>query len=83
MYLTVKQLSEYLNIKPKTIYTWVSQKLIPYYKVNRLVLFKQDEVEIWMNTKRIIPVDIDKVTQSLYNPLSKGSQATSRREAIQ
>ena len=82
MYLTVKQLSEYINIKPKTIYSLVSRKTIPYYKVGKLILFKQPDIDTWIETKRIIPIDIDKVVKSLYNPLSKGSQATSRKGAM-
>ena len=81
MLLTVKQLSGYLNIKPKTIYSFICRKTIPHYKIGKLVLFKQDEVETWINTKRVMPLDIDKVAKSLYNPLSKGSQATSGKGA--
>lgn len=82
MWLTVRQLSEYLNIKPKTIYSLVSRRTIPHYKIGKLVKFKQDEVDNWMNTKRVIPVDIDKVARSIYTSLVKGSRATSRREGM-
>jgi excisionase family DNA binding protein len=82
MWLTVGQVSEYLNIKPKTIYRLVSLNSIPYYKVGKLVRFNQSDIDTWMETKRIMPINLDKVVKSLYNPISKGSQATSRREAM-
>jgi excisionase family DNA binding protein len=42
--VTVDVLAERLGIKTQTVYLWVRQKLIPFYRVGRLVKFELDEV---------------------------------------
>ncbi len=45
----VKELSEILSIPKSTIYRWVSEGSIPYYKVNGYIIrFKAKEIEKWM-----------------------------------
>jgi len=46
--LSVKELSEYLGIKIHTIYTWVSQKRIPYVKIGSLTRFDVDVINNWI-----------------------------------
>jgi excisionase family DNA binding protein len=48
--LTVKELSQWINLKPKTIYDWVETDRIPYRKLGSRVLFCLDEIEQWLNT---------------------------------
>jgi len=50
--LTIKQLSEYLSIKPKTLYYKAESGEIPYYKIGHLVRFKKSEVEAWLEQYR-------------------------------
>lgn len=52
MFFTVKELSEYLTIKPSTLYSWVSKGIIPYYKVHGLIRFKKDEIDLWISSFR-------------------------------
>ena len=47
-YLSVKEVSEYLAIKPPTLYGKVSRKEIPHYKIGKLVRFKREEIDKWM-----------------------------------
>ena len=49
--LDVNQLSELLQVKPSTIYGWVHEDHIPYYKINRLVRFSEKEVANWLKEK--------------------------------
>jgi excisionase family DNA binding protein len=49
MFLTVKELSKYLMVKPSTLYAWSSRGIIPHYKVHGLLRFKQDEIDVWIN----------------------------------
>ena len=51
-YLTVNDLSVYLGIKPKTLYSRVKE--IPHYKVGRLIRFKQEDVDAWMEQHRVV-----------------------------
>lgn len=52
MYLTVKQVSHYLQIKPSTIYAWVVQGRIPFVKIHGVVRFRQEEIDRWVESFR-------------------------------
>ena len=49
--LTIKQLSEIIQVKVPTIYRWVHEDYIPYLKINHLVRFKESEVAEWIEKK--------------------------------
>jgi excisionase family DNA binding protein len=51
-FLTVKDLSDYLKIKPSTLYSWANQGKIPRYKVNGLLRFKKEEIDFWIASLR-------------------------------
>lgn len=48
MLLTVKQLYDWLNIKPSTLYLWAAQGKIPCRKMHGLVRFDQEEIHHWL-----------------------------------
>jgi excisionase family DNA binding protein len=50
--LNIKELSQLLNVKAGTIYAWVHQDLIPYYKLNKLVRFRESEINEWLKKKQ-------------------------------
>jgi len=50
--LNIKELSQLLIVKAGTIYDWVHKDLIPYYKLNRLVRFRESEINEWLKTKQ-------------------------------
>ena len=52
LFLTVKELSEYLHIKPATLYAWAGQGKIPCVKIHGLLRFRRDEIEQWLGTFR-------------------------------
>jgi len=52
-FLNSKEISEYLGIKENTVYAWVHKRQIPFYKVGRLVKFKQDQIDRWIEGKRV------------------------------
>ncbi len=66
MFLSIKDLSQYLQIKPSTLYAWASKGIIPHYKVHGLLRFKQDEIDAWIAS--FFP---QKYTCSSYNLLKK------------
>ena len=51
-YLTITDASEYLNIKSKTLYAMAASGSIPHYKVGRLIRFKREEIDEWMDGKK-------------------------------
>jgi excisionase family DNA binding protein len=69
-WLTLKQLSLYLNLKEKTLYLFVSKGRIPHYRIGKLIRFRKDEIDAWIETKKAKPLkgQIDKIARSFYNP---------------
>jgi len=53
VYLTVKEVSEYLKIKIKTLYAMASAGEIPHYRIGRLLRFKKQDVDAWIETKKV------------------------------
>jgi excisionase family DNA binding protein len=53
--LNMRQLSELLNVKPKTIYDWVHRNCIPYHKLQGLLRFKEKEILRWLESKKHTP----------------------------
>ncbi len=51
-YLDVKEASEYLNVKPSTLYAWVGQGRIPFIKMNGLIRFDHAEIDRWVRSLR-------------------------------
>ena len=47
--MTVPEVAEYLQVKPKTIYTWVSKGVIPCVRKGKhLVRFRREKVDRWL-----------------------------------
>lgn len=60
--ITVKELSKFLTVKESTLYSWVHNGLIPFHKLNGLVRFDMEEIEIWAKTSSKEPQK-----QEIYN----------------
>ncbi|MBA5875578.1 MAG: helix-turn-helix domain-containing protein [Nitrospira sp. CR1.2] len=53
--LTIKELSAWLNIKPSTLYLWVSQKKIPCRRIHGLVRFEPEVIQAWLKSFETSP----------------------------
>jgi excisionase family DNA binding protein len=51
--MTVKELAKYINVKEKTIYNFVEKRLIPHYRLNRLIRFRKNEIDQWVDSKKV------------------------------
>jgi len=49
--IDIIELAEYLGISKHTLYTWVSQRKIPYHKVGRLTKFDKAEIDEWIDNQ--------------------------------
>ncbi len=49
-FLTVVEVARMLRCKPRTIYSMVSQKRIPFRKAGRQLLFDPKEIDQWTKT---------------------------------
>lgn len=50
---TVKELARYLKISERSIYTYVKEDRVPYYKVGGQFRFDEDEIIEWLKEKRM------------------------------
>jgi excisionase family DNA binding protein len=53
--VTIKEVSQSLNVKVSTLYSWVYQGLIPFYKLNGLVRFNLEEITEWIIKSKPVP----------------------------
>jgi excisionase family DNA binding protein len=47
-FLTVKEVSEIIKVKPSTIYQWAELGQIPCLKLNGLLRFSEDDLMEWI-----------------------------------
>ena len=50
MLLTIRDLSNQLQIKTSTLYAWTAQGKIPYRKIHGLLRFDPDEIQQWLGS---------------------------------
>jgi excisionase family DNA binding protein len=50
MLLTIKDLSNQLNIKQSTLYLWAAQGKIPCQKIHGLIRFDPEAIAIWLQS---------------------------------
>lgn len=50
--ITVRQVADFINAKPSTIYAWAEQGLIPYFKLNGLLRFDEADILEWIINKK-------------------------------
>jgi len=51
--IDINELSQYVGIKVHTLYTWVSQKRIPYVKCGRLTKFDLYVINEWIKRNSV------------------------------
>ena len=60
VFLDIDELSRYLGIKKSNLYSRVERREIPFYKVGRLIFFKKDEIDAFLDKCRVECFDIRK-----------------------
>lgn len=58
--VTIKELSEFLKVKPSTLYSWVHNGTIPFIKLNGLLRFDMDEVQEWVKGSKVASPNVPK-----------------------
>jgi len=56
-FLNIEELSQYLGLKKSNLYSKVERREIPFYKWGRLIMFNRDEIDAFMDKRRIEIVD--------------------------
>lgn len=72
-FLTIDELSEYLNLKRSTLYSLVESGELPHYRIGRLIRFRRDDVESWMEGHRKEAVDTNKKAKGILKAVNKPS----------
>lgn len=49
--MTIKQVSEYLKVSPRTIYKLVKTRGIPTFKIMNMWRFEQSKIDQWIKEK--------------------------------
>jgi excisionase family DNA binding protein len=70
-FLTIDELSQYLNIKKSTLYTMVETGTITHYRVGKLIRFKKEDVDDWMEGNRKKRVPVRKRTAEIFRTIHR------------
>ena len=49
--LTIKQVSEALQVSPSLVYKWVHYDFMPYIKLGNLLRFRESDLVIWLKRR--------------------------------
>jgi excisionase family DNA binding protein len=72
VYWDIEDLSKYLKVKIKTLYAMVPD--IPHYRVGKLIRFRKQEIDSWMENKRVQALDrINKSKNIKVKPANKNN----------
>jgi excisionase family DNA binding protein len=51
-YIAINEVAQYLSIKVKTLYAKLVSENIPHYRIGRLIRFKKEDIDTWMEANR-------------------------------
>ncbi len=51
--IDIAELSRQLRVKPTTVYSWTFTKQVPFIKIGRLLRFDQDEINTWIQARKV------------------------------
>ena len=51
--INIQELSEYIGLSTSTIYSWVSQRRIPFVKCGRLTKFDLERINDWIEESSV------------------------------
>ena len=66
-FLTVREASRYLGVKPSSLYSMVEEKEIPHYRIGRLIKFTKADLDAFMEERRVDRLDLEKEAKKILN----------------
>jgi len=70
--LALKELSDYLKLSDSAIYKLTSTSQIPHYKSGKKLYFKKEDIDKWLETKRIKTIgEIEEIALDYLNKKTK------------
>jgi|ERR1043165_9011148 excisionase family DNA binding protein len=76
--ISANEIAEVLGIRCQTIYLWVRQKRIPFYRVGRLVKFDEDEVLARFKANTESDAERSREADTLIVQTSRGRESVKR-----
>jgi excisionase family DNA binding protein len=73
--ITIKELSEFLKVKEKTLYQWAEFGQIPCLKLNGVLRFDLDDIQKWILTCKRSPSE-------RYNSIAQTAGVRSPRKGV-
>lgn len=66
--MDINEVSAYLKVSKRTVYKWVSQRMIPSIKIGRLLRFRKEDIETWLegrirDAEERRKIDIEKIME--------------------
>lgn len=77
--LDVNGVARRLGVSRHTIYSWVSQRRIPYLKVGRLLRFDLGAITAWLQEESREPLDLESSPSSPHDAERCGTRLRERR----
>ena len=77
-YLSINELSSYSGLKKSFLYSRVEAGDIPHYKIGRLIRFKKETFDDWMEGHRVEAVNSDKRAQRILRSIDKPNMDINR-----
>lgn len=60
-WLSIGQAADYTTFAVETLRKMVYRGAIPFYRKGRRIVFKREELDSWMGTSRVDPLDAEKI----------------------
>lgn len=70
-WLSVQQAAEYTTFAVVTLRKMVYRGAIPFYRKGRRVVFKREELDSWMDTSRVEPLDASEIKREVDQLISR------------
>ncbi len=70
-FLTIDELAQYLNVKKSTLYAMVESKEIPCFRFGRLIRFRKEEIDGWVENHRQKLTDPEKKATEVIKGLKR------------
>jgi excisionase family DNA binding protein len=64
-FLTILDLSETFSLKKSTLYSLVESGELPYYRIGRLIRFKKQDIDTWMENHRKEGINADRKAKGI------------------
>ncbi len=80
--ITINELSEFLKVKPKTLYQWAKSKQIPCLKLNGALRFDLDDIHKWIESHKSNPSTCRTTPSGEYNANAQTARVRSPRKVV-